>query len=243
MRIGLGTAAVLVVLGGLVPGGVVAQGTKLWTVSRYDEMERGTTDGVAIRSDGKLVSAPKFDSFADPNLAYVWSMRMDSHGHLYAAGGSTAKVLRFDDSGNATTVFESAELAAQHNSRLILQHVIKPQEAREVLAGRTIADVEHDLLTLVPDEFRGRIQVQAVVVPGDPTEELLYQSRAQQADLVVLGAQGASAFAAITRHGVVYKVLAHSHVPVMTLSPVVLEHCGATGERPTAVEHFLAGVF
>ena len=82
-----------------------------------------------------------------------------------------------------------------------------------------------------------------MVVPGDPTEELLFQARAQQADLIVLGAQGASAFAAITRHGVVYKVLAHSHAPVMTLSPVVLAQCGAMGERPTAVETFLAGVF
>jgi nucleotide-binding universal stress UspA family protein len=81
------------------------------------------------------------------------------------------------------------------------------------------------------------------VVPGDPTEELLFQARAQQADLIVLGAQGASAFAAITRHGVVYKVLAHAHCPVMTLSPVVLEKCGATGERLSAVDTFLAGVF
>ena len=63
-------------------------------------------------------------------------------------------------------------------------------------------------------------------MPGDPTEELLYQSTAQQADLIVLGAQGASAFAAITRHGVVYKVLAHAHCPVITLSPVVLAECG-----------------
>ena len=31
-----------------------AQGTKLWTQSRYDEMERGTADGVAIRNDGRL---------------------------------------------------------------------------------------------------------------------------------------------------------------------------------------------
>jgi uncharacterized protein YjbJ (UPF0337 family) len=60
-----------------------------------------------------------------------------------------------------------------------------------------------------------KIAVQAIVVPGDPTEELLYQGRAQQADLIVLGAQGASAFAAITRHGVVYKVLAHAHCPVI----------------------------
>jgi len=146
------------------------------------------------------------------------------------------------DTSHVVAAF-AAELAAQHNARLILQHVIKPQESREVLAGRTIDDIESDLLRLVPEEFHARIHVQAIVVPGDPTEELLYQSRAQQADLIVLGAQGASAFAAITRHGVVYKVLAHSHCPVMTLSPVVLAESGAVGEKPTAVETFLAGVF
>jgi nucleotide-binding universal stress UspA family protein len=136
-----------------------------------------------------------------------------------------------------------AELAAQHNARLVLQHVIKPQETREVLAGRTVEDLESDLLALVPEDHHGTGTVQAIVVPGDPTEELLFQARAQQADLIVLGAQGASAFAAITRHGVVYKVLAHAHCPVMTLSPVVLEKCGATGERLSAVDTFLAGVF
>jgi nucleotide-binding universal stress UspA family protein len=137
----------------------------------------------------------------------------------------------------------AADLAAQHSSRLILQHVIKPQDAHEVLAGRTISDLECDLLALVPEELQEKIRVQAIVVPGDPTEELLYQARAQHADLVVLGAQGASAFAAITRHGVVYKLLAHCHVPVMTLSPVVLEQSGVATETPNAVEHFLAGVF
>jgi nucleotide-binding universal stress UspA family protein len=145
------------------------------------------------------------------------------------------------DTSHVVAVF-AAELAAQHSAKLILQHVIKPQESREVLAGRTVSDLERDLLNLVPAEFQGRIPIQAIVVPGDPTEELLYQSRAHHADLVVLGAQGASAFAAITRHGVVYKLLAHSQTPVMTLSPVVLRECGATGERTTAVETFLAGV-
>jgi len=146
------------------------------------------------------------------------------------------------DTSHVVAAF-AAELAAQHNARLILQHVIRPQDAREVLAGRTIADVENDLLRLVPAEFRERVPIQAIVVPGDPTEELLYQARAQQADLIVFGAQGASAFAAITRHGVVYKVLAHAHTPVMTLGPAVLAGCGATGERTTAVDTFLAGVF
>ena len=136
----------------------------------------------------------------------------------------------------------AAELAYQHNARLILQHVIRPQERSEILAGRTIDQVEDEMLALVPHLLRHKISVQAIVVPGDPTEELLYQEKAQQADLIVLGAQGASAFAAVTRHGVVYKVLAHAHCPVMTLSPVVLAECGAKDKSHQA-EVFLAGVF
>ena len=41
----------------------------------------------------------------------------------------------------------AAELALQHNARLILQHVIRPQERAEVLAGRTIEQIEADLLS------------------------------------------------------------------------------------------------
>jgi nucleotide-binding universal stress UspA family protein len=137
----------------------------------------------------------------------------------------------------------AAALALKHHARLILQHVIKPQERSQVLAGRTIDEIESDLISLIPVELQSKIDVQAIVVPGDPTEELLYQGRAQQADLIVLGAHGASAFAAITRHGVVYKVLAHAQCPVMTLSPCVLADCGATGDRVSNVETFLAGVF
>ena len=137
----------------------------------------------------------------------------------------------------------AAALAVQHNARLVLQHVIRPQERADVLAGRTIAEIEDDLLSLVPAAVREKIAIQAIVVPGDPTEELLYQGRAQQADLIVLGAHGASAFAAIARQGVVYKVLAHSHCPVITLSPVVLAECGVKFDKEHVAEVFLAGVF
>jgi nucleotide-binding universal stress UspA family protein len=141
-----------------------------------------------------------------------------------------------------TVVEFAAELAAQHSAKLVLQHVIRPQERHEVLAGRSIDRIEADLMALVPTELQGKIAVQTIVVPGDPTEELLYQGRAQMADLIVLGAQGASAFAAITRHGVVYKVLARAHCPVISLSPALLKECGLHMERHRA-EAFLAGVF
>jgi nucleotide-binding universal stress UspA family protein len=137
----------------------------------------------------------------------------------------------------------AAELALHHNARLVLQHVIRPQDRVEVLAGHSIEQIESDLLCLVPVELRERISIQTIVVPGDPTEELLYQSRAQQADLIVVGAHGASAFAAIARHGVVYKVLAHSHCPVITLSPAVLAESGVKYVREHKRESVLAGVF
>jgi len=137
----------------------------------------------------------------------------------------------------------AAELAEQHSARLILQHVFRPQDRADILAGRSIDEIEDDLLELVPPELQNKIAVQAIVVPGDPTEELLYQARAQLADLIVLGAQGASAFAAITRHGVVYKVLAHAHCPVITLSPVVLEKGCVRAEKRHFAEVYMAGVF
>lgn len=165
----------------------------------------------------------------------------DGRSHNFETRTILCAVSMLDTSAVVATF--AASLAQQHNARLILQHVIKPQERSQILAGRSIDQIESDLISLVPAELQEQIDIQAIVVPGDPTEELLYQARLQQADLIVLGAQGASAFAAITRHGIVYKVLAHSECPVVTLSPSVLSQCGATGERQSPIETFLAGVF
>ncbi|HXY79141.1 MAG TPA: hypothetical protein VEI08_00745, partial [Candidatus Bathyarchaeia archaeon] len=103
----------LLAISALLPLAASAEHTRFWKETDFSQFEKGTAKGVAIRSDGRLSPAPKFDSFADPNLAYVWALRLDSHGRLYAAGGSDAKVLRFDDDGKSTTVFSSSELAAQ----------------------------------------------------------------------------------------------------------------------------------
>jgi WD40 repeat protein len=97
----------------LLPVSALAEHTRYWRQTDFSEFQKGTAKGVAVRSDGKLRPALKFDSFADPNLAYVWALHLNSHGQLYAAGGSDAKVLRFDDAGKPTTVFESTELAVQ----------------------------------------------------------------------------------------------------------------------------------
>jgi WD40 repeat protein len=103
-------AAVAVILAA-VPA--LAEHTRWWRPTSFEDFVKGTAKGVALRSDGKLFLAPRFAEFADANLAYLLALRADSKGNLYAAGGSNAKVLRLDATGKATTVFESAELAAQ----------------------------------------------------------------------------------------------------------------------------------
>ena len=90
-----------------------AEHTRFWEQSSFAEFDKGTHKGLALRSDGTLMPAPEFKPFADPNLAFVWALAVDSRGRVYAAGGSDAKVLRLDPSGKTTAIFESTELAAQ----------------------------------------------------------------------------------------------------------------------------------
>ncbi|MGB9435305.1 MAG: hypothetical protein WBQ89_23865, partial [Candidatus Acidiferrum sp.] len=90
-----------------------ADHTRRWRQSTYEEFLKGTAKGVAVRSDGHLELAPKFTLVADADASYLWSLKMDAAGTLYAGGGSPAKVFRFDASGKSKTAFESTELLAQ----------------------------------------------------------------------------------------------------------------------------------
>ena len=90
-----------------------AEHTRRWRQSTYEEFLKGTAHGVAVRSDGRLELAPRFTLLADADASYLWSLRLDRKGTLYAAGGSPAKVFRFDASGKPATVFESSDLSAQ----------------------------------------------------------------------------------------------------------------------------------
>jgi nucleotide-binding universal stress UspA family protein len=137
----------------------------------------------------------------------------------------------------------AAELAAHHKASLILQHVIPHQEREEILAGRTLGQIEAELPSLIPPRLKHKVGVRTRAVLGDPTEELLYQGREQHANLIVLGAQNASHFAAVSRAGIFYKVLAYAQCPVITLSPILLAECGAVEDHQLPSEFCLAGVF
>jgi len=96
---------------GLSPS--LAEHTRRWRQSTYDEFLKGAAHGVAVRSDGRLELAPKFTLLADADASYLWSVRLDPKGTLYAAGGSPAKVFRFDSNGKPAVAFDSTDLNAQ----------------------------------------------------------------------------------------------------------------------------------
>ena len=90
-----------------------AEHTRRWLQTTYEEFLKGTAHGVAVRSDGRLELAPKFTLLADADASYLWSLRLDPKGALFAAGGSPAKVFRFDNGGKPSVAFESTDLVAQ----------------------------------------------------------------------------------------------------------------------------------
>jgi hypothetical protein len=105
------------VAAGLLSGIATAQGTKLWTVERYDEMEKGSTEGVAIRSDGRLEAGPASSLVYATGKSYAWSLASDAAGNGYVGLGGTASgsavVMKVSPDGKATQIFAGKELAVQ----------------------------------------------------------------------------------------------------------------------------------
>jgi hypothetical protein len=53
------------VLIGVAATSLLAEHTRRWRQSTYEEFQKGTAKGVAVRSDGHLELAPKFSLLAD----------------------------------------------------------------------------------------------------------------------------------------------------------------------------------
>ena len=91
----------------------LAEGTRIWQQSKYDEFEKGTAHGVAISSDGSLSLAPAFTALYTSPSAYLWDVISDAEGNVYAAAGSPARVYKITADGKASTIFAPQELSVQ----------------------------------------------------------------------------------------------------------------------------------
>ncbi len=91
----------------------LAEGTHTWKQTSFEDFEKGTAKGVAIRSDGILELAPAFKAVYTTPSTYLWALATDGTGAVYAAAGSPARVYRITPDGNATVIFEPQELQVQ----------------------------------------------------------------------------------------------------------------------------------
>ncbi len=90
-----------------------AQGTRTWEQSKFDDLIKGTANGIAFRSAGGLELAPAFKALTTTPSTYIWSIASDAAGNIYAAAGSPARVYRVTPDGKTTTIFEPQELQVQ----------------------------------------------------------------------------------------------------------------------------------
>jgi hypothetical protein len=91
----------------------LAEGTRTWEQSKFDDLSKGTATGVAIRSAGGLELVPTFKSLYATPSTYIWAIAADDAGNLYVATGAPARVYRITPDGKATIIFEPKELQVQ----------------------------------------------------------------------------------------------------------------------------------
>jgi hypothetical protein len=91
----------------------LAEGTRTWEQSKFEDLVKGTPKGVALRSTGGLELAPAFKTLATLPSTYVWAIASDAAGNIYAAAGSPARVYRITPDGQSATIFEPQELQVQ----------------------------------------------------------------------------------------------------------------------------------
>jgi hypothetical protein len=91
----------------------LAEGTRTWEQSKFDDLIKGTPQGVAIRSAGGLELAPSFSSLCTTPSTFIWAIAADHEGNLYAAAGSPARVYHITPDGKSTVIFEPQALQVQ----------------------------------------------------------------------------------------------------------------------------------
>ena len=91
----------------------MADGTRTWEQSKFDDLTKGTANGAAIRSVGGLELAPTFKSLYTAPSTYIWAIASDDAGNAYAAAGSPGRVYRITPDGKATVIFDPQELQVQ----------------------------------------------------------------------------------------------------------------------------------
>jgi nucleotide-binding universal stress UspA family protein len=158
--------------------------------------------------------------------------------HLEAASGTGSQRVVL----HATTLRETSspsaalacEIAAAHNARLVLMHVLPhlDEMKREQLPTGLDSTAMRELQILAAETGASELcctEVETRIAHGHPAIEILAASVDLNASLIVLGSTTRSVVHNLTHDRTIYRILAHARCPVMTLrdteeQPVPLPH-------------------
>ena len=131
---------------------------------------------------------------------------------------------------HATTLRETSspsaalacQIAAAHNAKLVLMHVLPPLDEmeREHLPTGLDSTALRELRILAAEVGASDLcctEVETRIAHGHPAIEILAASADLKASLIVLGSTARSAVHNLTHDRTIYRVLAHARCPVMTL--------------------------
>jgi len=125
-----------------------------------------------------------------------------------------------------TAVNYGLSLALQFNARLVLTHIVHaaspiiynfPTQSYAFETAQSKFATE-TLPTLVPAEFRERVNLQTIVKVGEVRSELLQIVSDEQVDLVVMGTHGKNAFERVLLGSLTERMLRQIPVPILTVS-------------------------
>ena len=77
----------------------LGEGTQTWQQKSYEDFSKGTSKGIAIRSEGALELAPAFVSIHTSPSTFIWSVAPAGGGAIYIGTGSPARVYRITARG------------------------------------------------------------------------------------------------------------------------------------------------
>ncbi len=180
---------------------------------------------LGTRSRGK-VSKLLLGSVAEQVLRSVNLpvMTVGPEAHLPVDSGSTPKVVL-----HATTLREASrpsaalacQLAMAAHARLVLLHVLQTPASGKGSCSTLEASAIAELTALAEATGASQLDcpgcIEHRVVHGNPAIEILATAEELHASLIVLGATQRSALQSLTRDRTIYRVLAHSSCPVLTL--------------------------
>ena len=149
--------------------------------------------------------------------------------HLEAASGTGSQRVVL----HATTLRETSspsaalacEIAAAHQARLVLMHVLPPVDEmrRDHLPTGIDSTAMRELQILAAEVGAADLcctEVETRIAHGHPAIEILAASVDLNASLIVLGSTRRSIVHSLTHDRTIYRVLAHARCPVMTLRDI-----------------------